>query len=113
MKNDRIDAIIPLDATGCVIGEDLYFPEDGSAFCLSCMGSDRILIFDAETDQVIDEIQALAPDKPFIRYPHGMAGMISAVALKSGKTVATIDAFNEAGLKPESIMLLGQGGDLH
>ena len=41
------------------------------------------------------------------------AGTISVVDLKSGELIATIDAFNEAGLKPESILLLGQGEGHH
>jgi len=131
MKNSRIDAIVPLDATGCVIGEDLYFSEDGSTFYLSCMGSDRIMVFDAETDQVIDEIrQEAAPDKPFIRYPHGMGvdeaidrmivtetisgdlktpgTTVSVVEFSSGQVLSTQELLNTEGspMSPVEVLFL-------
>lgn len=73
VEDDRIEAVVPLDAGDCLIGEDLYFADDDLTFYLTCMGSDRVLIFDAQTDQPLSEIQAPAPDKPFIRYPHGIS----------------------------------------
>lgn len=73
VKEDRIEAVVPLDTGDCLIGEDLYFSEDDATFYLTCMGSDRVMVFDAQTDQPLSEIQAPAPDKPFIRYPHGIS----------------------------------------
>jgi plastocyanin/DNA-binding beta-propeller fold protein YncE len=73
MAGDRIQQVVPIDTGPCQVGEDLYFTEDGSKYYLTCMGSHMVMIFDAYSDILIGQIQAPAPDKPYIRYPHGIS----------------------------------------
>jgi DNA-binding beta-propeller fold protein YncE len=73
VHDDRIDSIRALDTGGCIVGEDLYFSKDETKFYLTCMGSSTVLVFDAKTDQLIEEISAPAPADAFIKYPHGIA----------------------------------------
>jgi len=72
IHGDRIAAITPVDTGDCVVGEDLYFSRDESRFYLTCLGSDNVKVFDATTDQLIDEIKSARPEA-FIQYPHGIA----------------------------------------
>ncbi|OGF55087.1 MAG: hypothetical protein A2Z21_04705 [Candidatus Fraserbacteria bacterium RBG_16_55_9] len=73
MMGERIQQVIPIDTGPCQVGEDLYFTKDGSKYYLTCMGSHMVAIFDAYTDTMIGQIQAPAPDSPYIKHPHGMA----------------------------------------
>lgn len=54
-----------LDMEGCEVGEDVIFNEDGSRWYLTCMGSDRVIVGDTKTDEVLDTIHTQRP------WPHG------------------------------------------
>ncbi len=71
VEGERVTNAEPIDTRDCRVGEDLFFAEDGETFYLTCMGSDRIMVFDAETHAILDEITADDPDA-FVRYPHGI-----------------------------------------
>jgi len=73
VRDDRIAEVRPLDATPCALGEGLYFTEDGRKFYLTCMGADRVIAFDARTEQKLGEIEAPMPNDPYIKHPHGIA----------------------------------------
>ncbi|MEH6814520.1 MAG: hypothetical protein V7677_18450 [Motiliproteus sp.] len=51
----------------CQVGEDTIFSEDNKTWYTTCMGSNKVIIGDAETDQPIKTI-----DMPKL-YPHGIA----------------------------------------
>ena len=53
LHDTKIFDVIPLDTGSCVVGEDMIFIKDGQKFYLTCMGSDNIMVFDANTDQLI------------------------------------------------------------
>ncbi|MBI3962188.1 MAG: YncE family protein [Deinococcus sp.] len=73
LQEDRIARATPINTGACLVGEDLYFSEDGSKFYLTCMGSSTVMIFDAHTDTLLDQIQAPAPEVPYIKHPHGIS----------------------------------------
>ena len=75
IHDNAIFDVTPLDAGNCIVGEDMIFSKDGEKFYLTCMGSDNILVFDAKTDQLIDEISVTQEDSPeaFTKYPHGIS----------------------------------------
>ena len=75
LHDDKIFDVTPMDAGSCVVGEDMIFSEDGEKFYLTCMGSNNILVFDAKTDQLIDEIFADQEKNPeaYTKYPHGIS----------------------------------------
>ncbi|MDH5463917.1 MAG: DUF1264 domain-containing protein [Nitrosopumilus sp.] len=67
--------ITPIETGSCVVGEDMIFSKNGKKFYLTCMGSDNVMVFDAKTDRIIDEIftsQEKNPDA-FTKYPHGIS----------------------------------------
>ena len=53
----------------------MLFSKDGEKFYLTCMGSDSVLVFDAKTDQIIDEISSSQEENPdaYTKYPHGIS----------------------------------------
>ena len=75
LHDNRIFDVTPIDTGSCVVGEDLLFSKDGEKFYLTCMGSNNILVFDAKTDQLIEEISADQNENPdaFTKYPHGIS----------------------------------------
>ena len=50
----------------CQVGEDVVFSEDNATWYLTCMGSHKVIVGDARTDQPVKSI-----DVP--NYPHGIA----------------------------------------
>lgn len=84
---DGVPAIVeavPIDVANNIVGEDLYFTEDGSRFYLTFMGGfgelvdGTIGVFDAATNELIETIVAPVPEdpasgEPFILYPHGIS----------------------------------------
>lgn len=85
-KYDRphLGRIVPIDTRGNLIGEDMYFTEDGSRYYVTFLagrGGDRdgsVGVFDAETNEVLETITAQEPrdpssGQPFILYPHGIS----------------------------------------
>ena len=75
IHDNKIFDVTPIDTGNCVVGEDMIFSKDGEKFYLTCMGSDNILVFDAKTDQLIDEIYSNQDENPeiFTKYPHGIS----------------------------------------
>jgi DNA-binding beta-propeller fold protein YncE len=75
LHDDTIFDITPIDTGSCMVGEDMYFSKDGTKFYLTCMGSDNVMVFDANTDQRINEISANQEQNPdaYIKYPHGIS----------------------------------------
>jgi DNA-binding beta-propeller fold protein YncE len=75
IHDDTIFDVTPLDAGSCLVGEDMIFSKDGEKFYLTCMGSDNVLVFDAKTDQMIDEISSNQEENPdaYTKYPHGIS----------------------------------------
>ena len=73
--DDKIFDVSPIDTGSCVVGEDMVFSKDGTKFYLTCMGSDNILIFDAQNDQLIGEIFSERDQNPeaYTKYPHGIS----------------------------------------
>jgi hypothetical protein len=51
----------------CLVGEDVVFSEDNKTWYLSCMGSSKLVIGDAVTDQPTKTVSLPNP------YPHGIA----------------------------------------
>jgi len=121
MMGDRIHQVTPIDAGPCQVGEDLYFTEDGSKFYLTCMGSSMVLVFDAHTEKLIGQIQAPAPHKPYVKYPHGIAvdesidrmivtETVSPALDDPGASVSVIELSTGKVLSTHSITKDGQGG---
>lgn len=54
-----------LDMEECLVGEDVIFPTDDDKWYLTCMGSNNVIVGDANTDEVIDIIDTQRP------WPHG------------------------------------------
>jgi len=75
IHDNTIFEVTPIETENCVVGEDMIFSKDGEKFYLTCMGSDNILVFDAKTDQLIDEIYSNQDENPeiFTKYPHGIS----------------------------------------
>jgi len=75
LHDNIIFEVSPIETGSCVVGEDMIFSKDGEKFYLTCMGSDNILVFDAKTDTIIDEIFESQEDNPevFTKYPHGIS----------------------------------------
>ncbi|MGH6947107.1 MAG: YncE family protein [Kiloniellales bacterium] len=51
----------------CMVGEDVIFSEDNSTWYLTCMGSNKVIVGDVQSDEI-----KKALDTPE-RYPHGIA----------------------------------------
>jgi DNA-binding beta-propeller fold protein YncE len=51
----------------CQVGEDIVFSDDNKTWYLTCMGSSKVIIGNAETDQ---PVKTISPTK---LYPHGIA----------------------------------------
>ena len=104
IHNDRIFDIAPIDTGSCSVGEDMYFSKDGTRFYLTCMGSDKVLVFDADTNEVIDEIMSNQQQNAdaYIKYPHGISAdekidrmiiteTVSPTLEDPGKTVSIVE----------------------
>jgi DNA-binding beta-propeller fold protein YncE len=88
----------------CKIGEDVVFSDDDKTWYMTCMGSSNVIVGDARADKPLRVIEAPYPNKPFIRYPHGIAlhGGIDRIMVTStvrasdlgdaGETVTVIEA---------------------
>lgn len=72
LSGERISEITALDADTCVVGEDMYFTRDEKKFYLTCLGSSRILVFDAHSHELLSRIEALPPEEPYVLNPHGI-----------------------------------------
>ena len=75
IHDNKIFDVSPIETGSCVVGEDMIFSKDGEKFYLTCMGSDNIIVFDAKTDQIIDEIFTSNEESPdaYTKHPHGIA----------------------------------------
>lgn len=76
----HLGSIEPIDTGKNIVGEDMYFTEDGSRFYVTFLGGHggerdgSVGVFEAASNALIDEI--LAPEsagEPFILYPHGIS----------------------------------------
>lgn len=115
----RINQVKAIDTYGNLVGEDMYFTEDGNRFYMTFMGGDgsekggSVGVFDAHTSELVEVIAAPVPDDPasgtpFILYPHGISAneelgllMITStihadLASAFGNTVTTIDMHTHA-----------------
>lgn len=57
--------VVPMP--GCAVGEDVAFSGDHRKWFISCMGSQTMVVGDARTDKVLENIKVAAP------FPHGLA----------------------------------------
>ena len=75
IHDDKIFDVTPIDTGSCIVGEDMIFSQDGEKFYLTCMGSDNVLVFDANTNEIINEITSSQEENPnaFTKYPHGIS----------------------------------------
>ena len=51
----------------CIVGEDIVFSRDNKTWFLTCMGSSKVIVGNAVTDQTV---KTITPSTP---YPHGIA----------------------------------------
>ena len=51
----------------CIVGEDIVFSNDNKTWFLTCMGSSKVIVGNAVTDQTV---KVISPSTP---YPHGIA----------------------------------------
>ena len=51
----------------CQVGEDIVFSEDNKTWFLTCMGSSKVIVGNAVTDETV---KVISPSRP---YPHGIA----------------------------------------
>ena len=56
LHEDRIFDISPIETGSCDVGEDMCFGQNRDRFYLTSMGSDKIIVFDENTDEKISEI---------------------------------------------------------
>jgi DNA-binding beta-propeller fold protein YncE len=56
----------------CKVGEDITFSDDRKHWYLSCMGSNNIIVGDAQSDKPIATIGNGGASDKFIKYPHGV-----------------------------------------
>ncbi len=79
-----IDEIVSIDTGDNIVGEDVYFTEDGKYYWVTFMGGTggdqggSVGVFDAETNELLETIVAPVPEnvdsgEPFILYPHGIS----------------------------------------
>lgn len=75
LHEDRIFDISPIETGSCDVGENMYFGQNEDRFYLTCMGSDKIIVFDENTDEKISEISSDKKQNPnaFVKYPHGIS----------------------------------------
>jgi len=74
IHDGKIFDVSPIDTGSCIVGEDMIFSQDGEKFYLTCMGSNNVLVFDANTDELIDEIFSSQEDsQAYTKYPHGIS----------------------------------------
>lgn len=74
IHDSKIFDVSPIDTGSCIVGEDMIFSQDGERFYLTCMGSNNVLVFDANTDELIDEIFSSQEDsEAYTKYPHGIS----------------------------------------
>jgi DNA-binding beta-propeller fold protein YncE len=120
-----ITAITPIDVGDNLVGEDIYFTEDGGRFYMTFMGGQggerdgTVGVFDAKTDKLIEVIQAPEPtdptsDQPFILHPHGISanealGLLMVTSsqpptgTRFGNTVTTIDLKTNKSIKTQLV----------
>jgi DNA-binding beta-propeller fold protein YncE len=130
LHDDTIFDVTPIDTGSCIVGEDMIFSKDGEKFYLTCMGSDNVIVFDAKTDQIIDEISASQEENPdaFTKYPHGISAdekidrmiitqtvspalddpqnSVTVVEFSTGKVLSTIELTKSAGTPSAPVEVL-------
>jgi len=75
IHDDAIFDVVPIETDSCIVGEDMIFSNDGEKYYLTCMGSDEVIVFDAQTDAILGKISADKEENPnaFTKYPHGIS----------------------------------------
>lgn len=79
-----ITEALPIDTGDSIVGEDMFFSEDGGYFWTTFIGGfggerdGSIGVFDAQTNELLQTIVAPEPEdpangEPFILYPHGIS----------------------------------------
>ena len=79
-----ITGFAPIDTGESMVGEDMFFTEDGGEFWVTFIGGfggDRdgsIGVFDAQTNELVNTIVAPEPEnpssgEPYLLYPHGIS----------------------------------------
>jgi hypothetical protein len=93
----------------CQVGEDVVFSDDNKTWYLSCMGSSKLIIGDAATDQPTKTVSLPNP------YPHGIAvdNKIDRVLLTStvrasdlgdpGETISVVEASTGKALSTHKV----------
>jgi DNA-binding beta-propeller fold protein YncE len=127
----RITRFEPIDTGGNIVGEDMYFTEDGSRYYVTFMGGrggdegGTVGVFDAHTNELLEEIIAPVPadpasDEPFILYPHGISAneelgilMVTSTAHPDGVSGAgnTVTAIDMATNEPIQTYLVADAPD--
>lgn len=127
----RITRFIPIDTGDNLVGEDMYFTEDGSRYYLTFMGGQggdqdgSIGVFDAHSNELLEEIIAPVPadrtsGEPFILYPHGISAneelgimMVTSATHPDGVTGAgnTVTAIDMATNQPIRNYLVADSPD--
>jgi len=130
IHDNTIFDITPIDIGACIVGEDMIFSKDGEKFYLTCMGSDNVMVFDAKTDQIIDEISVNQEENPnaFTKYPHGISAdekidrmivtqtvspalddpqsRVTVVEFSTGKVLSTIELIKSEGTPSAPVEVL-------
>lgn len=130
LHDDKIFDVTPIDTGSCIVGEDMVFSKNGEQFYLTCMGSDNIIIFDANTDNMIGEISANQEENPdsFTKYPHGISvdekidrmittqtvspalddpqSSVSVIEFSTGKVLSTIELTKSEGTPSAPVEVL-------
>jgi DNA-binding beta-propeller fold protein YncE len=60
-------AIKTIAVPGCQVGEDVVFSQDNKKWFLTCMGTQAMIVGDAQTDKPLQTVKLAKP------YPHGIA----------------------------------------
>jgi len=126
----HIAQITPIDVQGNLVGEDIYFTEDGSRYYVTFMGGKggekdgSVGVFDAATNQLREVITAPAPadpaaGEPFILWPHGISAnedlgllMVTSSLKPDGKAVGnTVTAVDMNTHQPVKTYLIGDTWD--
>jgi DNA-binding beta-propeller fold protein YncE len=103
----HLGSIKPIDTHGNIVGEDIYFTQDGSRFYMTFLGGQgdekggSIGVFEAQTNELVETILAPVPEdpsseQPFIMHPHGISANEELGLLMVTSTVHP-DLENEVG----------------
>jgi DNA-binding beta-propeller fold protein YncE len=78
-------ALRPVPTPGCEVQEDVVFSDDNKRWYLTCMGTQNVVVGDADTDNPLRSIPVPSP------YPHGVAIIESIDRMLTTSTVRPTD----------------------